>query len=73
MAAPDASTTEPPTAFELTDSRLSLVTVALRQADPAVLAAELGRRLAETPNFFDDDPVVVDLAALREDDAALDF
>jgi len=68
-----ATPTPPPTAFELTDTRLSLVTVALKSADAAVLAEELERRLAETPNFFDHDPVVIDLAALREDDAALDF
>jgi septum site-determining protein MinC len=68
-----AATPTPPTAFELTDTRLSLVTVALKSADAAVLAAELERRLAETPNFFDHDPVVVDLAALRQEDAAVDF
>ena len=57
-----------PFAFELKDTSLPLVTVLLHQADAAVLADELRQRLGETPNFFDDDPVVIDLAPLRERD-----
>ncbi len=53
-------------AFELKDTRLPLITVVLHQADVGVLAAELQQRLGDTPNFFDDDPVVIDLAPLRE-------
>jgi septum site-determining protein MinC len=68
-----SESTEPPFAFELKDSALALVTVVLHQADVAVLADELERRLGDTPNFFDDDPVVVDLAPLREADAELAF
>ena len=60
-----ADSTVIPFAFELTDTSLPLVTVVLHQADAAVLAEELQQRLGETPNFFDDDPVVVDLAPLR--------
>ena len=66
-----ADSTVIPFAFELKDTRLALVTVVLHQADPAVLADELQRKLGDTPNFFDDDPVVIDLAALREADAPL--
>jgi len=62
-----------PFAFELKDTRLSLATVVLHQADPAVLAEELQQRLGETPNFFDDDPVVLDLTPLREHAAPLAF
>jgi septum site-determining protein MinC len=62
-----------PFAFELKDTRLSLATVVLHQADPAVLAAELQQRLGETPNFFDDDPVVIDLTPLRGHEAPLAF
>ncbi len=68
-----AASTDSPFAFELKETSLPLVCVALRQGDPAVLAQELERRLGETPNFFDNDPVVLDLAALREADVALDF
>jgi septum site-determining protein MinC len=68
MAAP----IEPLPAFELKDARLPLVVVALNTADPGVLSAELRAKLEETPNFFDDDPVVVDLSALAQDEGELD-
>ncbi|MET0381796.1 MAG: septum site-determining protein MinC [Burkholderiaceae bacterium] len=68
-----ATSTDPPSSFELKDTRLSLVTVALKQADPALLADELRRRLAETPNFFDNDAVVLDISALAGAEAPLDF
>ena len=55
-----------PFAFELKDTSLPLVTVVLHQADVAVLAEELQRKLGDTPNFLDDDPVVIDLAPLRD-------
>jgi len=61
-----ADSTVIPFAFELKDTHLGLVTVVLRQADAAVLADELQQRLGDTPNFFDNDPVVIDLAPLRE-------
>ena len=59
-----ADSTVIPFAFELKDTSLPLVTVLLYQADAAVLADELQQRLGDTPNFFDDDPVVIDLAPL---------
>lgn len=61
-----ADSTVIPFAFELKDLSLPLVTVVLHQADPAVLADELQQRLGDTPNFFDDDPVVLDLAPVRD-------
>jgi septum site-determining protein MinC len=61
-----ADSTVIPFAFELKDTSLPLVSVVLHQPDAAVLAEELQQRLGETPNFFDDDPVVIDLAPLRE-------
>ena len=68
-----ADSTVIPFAFELKDTSLPLVTVLLHQADAAVLAGELQQRLGETPNFFDDDPVLVDLAPLREVEEPLAF
>ena len=68
-----ADSTVIPLAFELKDTSLALVTVALLQADPGVLAQELQRKLGDTPNFFGDDPVVIDLAALREAEEPLPF
>ena len=61
-----ADSTVIPFAFELKDTSLPLVTVVLHQADAAVLADVLQQRLGETPNFFGDDPVVIDLAPVRE-------
>jgi septum site-determining protein MinC len=68
-----ADSTVIPFAFELKDTSLPLVTVLLQQADAAVLADELQHRLGETPNFFDDDPVVIDLSPLREHEAPIAF
>jgi septum site-determining protein MinC len=68
-----ADSTVIPFAFELKDTSLPLVTVVLHQADAAVLADELQQRLGETPNFFGDDPVVVDLAPLREREEPIAF
>jgi septum site-determining protein MinC len=62
-----------PFAFELKDTSLPLVTVVLHQADVAILAEELQQKLGETPNFFDDDPVVIDLAPLRDEAGPLAF
>ncbi len=68
-----ADSTVIPFAFELKDLSLPLVTVVLHQADPAVLADELQQRLGDTPNFFDDDPVVLDLAPVREREEPIAF
>jgi septum site-determining protein MinC len=68
-----ADSTVIPFAFELKDTSLPLVTVVLHQADVAVLADELQQRLGDTPNFFDDDPVVIDLAPLCEREEPLAF
>jgi septum site-determining protein MinC len=68
-----ADSTVIPFAFELKDTSLPLVTVILHQADAAVLADDLRQRLGDTPNFFDDDPVVIDLAPLREHAAPVAF
>ena len=68
-----ADSTVIPFAFELKDTSLPLVTVVLHQADAAVLAEELRQRLGDTPNFFDDDPVVIDLAPLRDSVAPVAF
>ncbi|MGE4376856.1 MAG: septum site-determining protein MinC [Burkholderiaceae bacterium] len=61
------------TSFELKSASLPVVAVLLKTADLAQVAAELTARLAADPGFFDNDPVLIDLAALRESDAAVDF
>jgi septum site-determining protein MinC len=61
------------TSFELKSAQLPVVAVVLKTADMATLAAELAARLGEDPSFFDNDPVLIDLAAVRDSDQYLDF
>ncbi len=61
------------TSLELKSASLPVVAVLLKTADLAQVAAELAARRAADPGFFDNDPVLIDLAALRESDAAIDF
>jgi septum site-determining protein MinC len=67
------STGSAPAVFDLRNTSLPLVSVVLRSPDLALLAQALQERLRETPNFFDHDPVVVDLSALKEQADGLDF
>jgi septum site-determining protein MinC len=59
--------------FELKSTSLPLVAFVLHDAELSPLAAELEKRLRETPNFFQHDPVVIDLSALRGSGAPIDF
>lgn len=59
--------------IEFKSASLPVVAVLLHAADPAQLQQELAERLQDDPEFFDNDPVLLDLAALREADEPLDF
>lgn len=61
------------TSFDLKSASLPVVAVLLKTTDAAVFAAELQGRVAEAPGFFDNDPVVIDLAPVREASEAIDF
>ena len=61
------------TSFDLKSASLPVVAVVLKTTDAAVLAADLAERLAADPGFFDNDPVLIDLAALRETPEPIDF
>lgn len=61
-----------PAAFDLKSTSLPLVALVLKTADLDALAADLAQRFARTPQFFDGEPVVIDLGALAHDDAPLD-
>ena len=52
--------------FDLKSATLPLIAVLLKTADLTELADAMQARLADTPDFFEQDPVVVDLAAVRE-------
>jgi septum site-determining protein MinC len=57
---------KPSNAIELKSASMTLVALVLRSADLGVLEAALRERLAQTPALFDHDPVVIDLAPLRD-------
>ena len=61
------------TSFDLKSASLPVVAVVLKTTDAAQFAADLAERVADAPGFFDSDPVLIDLAAVREAEAAIDF
>lgn len=54
-----------PATFEIKSANLPLVALLLKSADLAALADELKSRFADIPEFFDNDPMVIDLAPLN--------
>lgn len=60
-----------PATFEIKSANLPLVALLLKSADLGALAAELSARFGDLPDFFDNDPLVIDLSPLG--DAQLDF
>ena len=50
--------------FDLKSASLSLLALMLRSADLTEIEAELDRRLGETPDLFNDEPLLIDLSAL---------
>jgi septum site-determining protein MinC len=61
-----------PATFEIKSANLPLVALLLKSADLRELARELAVRFGDIPDFFDHDPLVIDLAPLQ-DSAAPDF
>ncbi|APW36896.1 septum site-determining protein MinC [Rhodoferax koreense] len=59
--------------FDLKSATLPLIAVVLKTGDLSALAAELKARFGDTPDFFDQDPVVINLAQLPEDTGTIDF
>jgi len=63
-----------PATFEIKSANLPLVALLLKSADLAALATELSARFGDIPDFFDNDPLVLDLSPLlAQDDARIDF
>jgi septum site-determining protein MinC len=65
-----------PVTFEIKSASLPLVALLLKSADLARLEAELRQRFGDVPDFFDHDPLLIDLGPLQasdEADAPLDF
>jgi septum site-determining protein MinC len=59
--------------FDLKSASLTLVALVLRTTDLPALAQEFDRRFADAPGLFDNDPIVIDLAAVATDEETLDF
>ena len=60
--------------YDIKSADLSLVALLLKTTDIQAVSLALQQQLAETPGFFDEDPVVVDVGALGlENDQTLDL
>ena len=59
--------------FDFKSATLPLVALLIKTTDAAALVADLTRRLSDTPDFFSNDPLVIDLSAVRDSEASLDF
>jgi septum site-determining protein MinC len=64
-----------PATFEIKSAHLPLVALMLKSSDLDRLATELAQRFGEMPDFFDNDPLVIDLHPLNvaEANALPDF
>ncbi|WP_077000042.1 septum site-determining protein MinC [Variovorax sp. KK3] len=69
----DASAARTRAVFEFKSATLPLIAVILKTADLDVLAAALDVQLADSPDFFDQEPVVIDLSQLQEAEAPADI
>ncbi len=69
----DSSAARLKAVFEFKSATLPLIAVILKTADLDVLAEALDAQLADSPDFFEQEPVVIDLSQLPEEDAAIDF
>ncbi|EXU81474.1 septum site-determining protein MinC [Comamonas aquatica] len=59
--------------FDLKSAQLPVMAVALRDTEVAVLTRDLAQRLADDPDFFDNDPVLIDLQHVRDSTDVIDF
>ncbi|MDD0840284.1 septum site-determining protein MinC [Curvibacter sp. HBC61] len=59
--------------FDFKSATLPLVALLLKTTDQVTLEADLARRMAESPDFFSNDPLVIDLSAVRDSEGVPDF
>ena len=62
-----------PASFEIKSANLPLVALLLKTADLASLSRDLALRFGDIPDFFDNDPLVIDLTPLATVEQAVDF
>ncbi len=58
-------TVAPPASFEIKSANLPLVALLLKSTDLDVLARDLATRFGDIPDFFDHDPLLIDLTQLN--------
>lgn len=63
--APPATASTPPASFEIKSANLPLVALLLKSTDLDVLTRDLKTRFGDIPDFFDHDPLVIDLTQLN--------
>ncbi len=63
--APPATSSATPASFEIKSANLPLVALLLKSTDLQILATDLKARFGDIPDFFDNDPLVVDLTQLN--------
>lgn len=61
------------THLDLKSAQLPVVAVVLKTVDVASVAADLEARRADDPDFFDNDPVLIDLSSVQAEDQPIDF
>jgi septum site-determining protein MinC len=63
-----------PATFEIKSANLPLVSLLLKSTDLHALSGELAARFGDIPDFFDNDPLVLDLTPLQaQGEAPVDF
>lgn len=62
-----------PATFEIKSANLPLVALLLKSSNLDALSRDLALRFGDIPDFFDNDPLVLELSALAADDHAIDF
>lgn len=62
-----------PATFEIKSANLPLVALLLKSPDLDALARDLALRFGDIPDFFDNDPLVIDLSSLAGDERSIDF
>jgi septum site-determining protein MinC len=63
--APPATASTPPVSFEIKSANLPLVALLLKSTDLSALTRDLKTRFGDIPDFFDNDPLVIDLTQLN--------
>ncbi len=70
---PPASPGSTTLSFEIKSAQLPLVALLLRSTDTAQLQQDLLQRFGDVPDFFDHDPLLIDLSGVSDQDGVPEF